>query len=385
MVHSQLVSIARSQLAKNKILMNLAAIYGTFTFTSSDASKALHLNMQYLSKVLYRLRKNYLVQVVAKTPRPGGGYRCVYQVSSKGWKRIRHVQNGQKPTRSLIQQTAGISYLLNGQGNMEDFHLTTLLKQPAIVNGLPSSMDEIGHLLYSLDHRFFTVELGRQIVLNSRLDGEIKSWLTTTMRAQGLQTLGYLPKDLPLTTFIPNAVSRGTSESTILLGLALRRTSEQQKQIEEFKQKENQLNRAKETTEPHLEREIADLRHAHLYAELKSAKESNLVIDNNRFLLDLSDTLDILNETDLIVMLAKSREKIDPQEFRFRAGLSDPAVVYTQIEGVLQKIAKQDILIDHFLRRIETESETYLKLKQIILQKVLSNIETRDRINCGYS
>jgi hypothetical protein len=82
----------RSHLAKNNVLVALGRSFGNSTFSSREASARLGLDFLYTSKVLWRLRKAYLLRLVLSTPRFWGGYENLYQVSVKGWKRIIYIQ-----------------------------------------------------------------------------------------------------------------------------------------------------------------------------------------------------------------------------------------------------------------------------------------------------
>jgi len=116
-------------------------------------------------------------------------------------------------------------------------------------------------------------------------------------------------------------------------------------------------------------------------AEIKFVKEAKLVNDNTDFLLNLNSTLYSINSTDVIATLAANRERIDPQQFRLGCESGDSPVLHAKIETLLSNVYRQDVLIDHFLRRMNDKSESYNKLQLIILEMALYNIKPHHTIN----
>jgi DNA-binding HxlR family transcriptional regulator len=216
----------RSQLASNQLLIKLGEAFGGATFTSRQVSIALGLDFLYCAKKLFRMRRNNLLNVAAREPRIEGGYENRYQISPHGFRKISYLLakqgvsgNTPKQERDMISQACASQYLLHGTGTVKELFDHVFVKFAAREIRVSPVTDELGMLLGSLNETF----LQGDIICNHLFNGsplEV-SYTRSLARATRLQQLGFIPKDIDLSTFIANAIIRGSTEPVILVGLLL--------------------------------------------------------------------------------------------------------------------------------------------------------------------
>ena len=215
---------SRSQLAKNRFLIDLGRVYGRRAFTSRVVSNGFGLDFLNTSKELSRMSKRpyYLLSAI-HVPRPYGGYENSYTISRRGWSRISYLQGQPAPVkRAGRNPLLAAQYLVDGKGEEGDLGKNFWSKVSAeFMPSTPSPVDETGLLLFSFNPAVLPFEL-----LNMHPVTPHDEQARTLNRALYLQRSGLVPADIKIPLYVLNAYQNGSSESTILLSLLLRRVSE---------------------------------------------------------------------------------------------------------------------------------------------------------------
>ena len=209
------------------MLLVLGQVFGGSTFTSRRASDVLGMDFLHVAKVLFRMRRSNLLRVVARESRVWGGYENVYEISDRGFSKIRYLQGNHgtpkacpEPEPDMIGQAYASQYMLLGRGSIGELFGHAAFK--LVTNGVQISpiTDEVGMLLECFSPPFLQSEIFCKYVFNG--SPFEPSYVRLVTRATHLQKLGYVPDDINLPLFIGNAMLRKSTEPVILLGLILR-------------------------------------------------------------------------------------------------------------------------------------------------------------------
>ena len=187
-----------------------------------------------------------------------------------------------------------------------------------------------------------------------------------------MQELEYIPPDIDLTVYIPNARALGSSDLAILLGLVIReihklRLEKIEHELGDSKDSRSEASiRATEDDLSHHRLEEAYLESRLINSEARSEIRARIIDDDNMFLLKLSDVLGtIVAQEDKTGLRLGFRDAMD----ELHRGA--PA------EKALQRLSKS--------HRERTITETPLqKLRLIILQKVLNSTKEGNRLDYAY-
>jgi hypothetical protein len=118
-----------------------------------------------------------------------------------------------------MKQIWAARYLLDGDGKEDDIESAASFKTCVEKRPITTTFDDLGMLLTSLFPRLLLEETFWSSSVRSPLEEQLR----TVMRTSYLQQIGIVPTDINLGRFVQNASLRGSSESTILIGLLLRR------------------------------------------------------------------------------------------------------------------------------------------------------------------
>jgi hypothetical protein len=239
----------------------------------------------YIAKLLYRLRKRYLLQIIGTVPRFSGGFENVYTISPRGWAKIAYLQRkGERLVAATKANSPQFSvldanYLLTGRGLPAELPTYSCARSIFIGHEDVQCLGKMSTLLLPLG--FVPVE--PMAGLFSKVIFDDTYWKTFLHVAQ-LSKLGLIPSDISLPWYTYTARDLGCSEEQTLIASLIRGGLETKAKLAKIQGLTEKLDKIL------FRHECAWKYHI----ELVAVEKKRLLRDNNDVLLSFSDFLGTL-------------------------------------------------------------------------------------------